>query len=121
MHTSRSLIRIRISSNPEHNVKGGIILGKEQFVAKVEKLIDNYKAVKEIPKKQRFRARRNLDKIFGNGVKNSKRKNELIYDAYINNGYTLKEVGDYLKIHYSTVSKIVKEVKIQNSRLEHPA
>jgi len=29
--------------------------------------------------------------------------------AYLSGGYTLKEIGDYFKKHYSAISPIVKE------------
>ncbi|MBI5043584.1 MAG: helix-turn-helix domain-containing protein [Nitrospirae bacterium] len=31
--------------------------------------------------------------------------------AHVKYGYTLKEIADYLSIHYTTVSNIVKEVE----------
>ena len=35
-----------------------------------------------------------------------------IYAAHIEYGYTIKEIADYLGIHYSTVSKVIKnEIK----------
>ncbi len=36
---------------------------------------------------------------------------EAVYQAHVKFGYTLKEIADYLAIHYTTVSKIVKEVE----------
>jgi len=37
-----------------------------------------------------------------------------IYAAHIEYGYTIKEIADYLGIHYSTVSKVIKnEIKKQ--------
>ncbi|MBI5043587.1 MAG: helix-turn-helix domain-containing protein [Nitrospirae bacterium] len=30
---------------------------------------------------------------------------------YLRYGYTLKEIADYLTIHYTTVSKIIKKVE----------
>ncbi|MBI5182128.1 MAG: helix-turn-helix domain-containing protein, partial [Nitrospirae bacterium] len=34
-----------------------------------------------------------------------------IYHAHVRYGYTLKEIADYLGIHYTTISKAVKEVE----------
>ncbi|MEK6682988.1 MAG: hypothetical protein AABY79_13620 [Nitrospirota bacterium] len=32
-----------------------------------------------------------------------------IYLAHVRYGYTLKEIADCLKIHYTTVSKVIKQ------------
>jgi len=62
---------------------------------------------------ERFAIRPRLSEIFSQ-IKNKKERNEKIYAAYIEYGYTLKEITDYLGIHYSTVSKAIKnEIKKQ--------
>ena len=33
-------------------------------------------------------------------------RDKSIYDSHMKHGYTLKEIADYLGIHYSTVSKV---------------
>jgi transposase len=37
--------------------------------------------------------------------------NETIYIAYATYGYTLKEIADYLGVHYATVNRAIKRVK----------
>ena len=37
-------------------------------------------------------------------------RDERIYDARVSYGYRLKEIGDFLGLHYATVSKIVARV-----------
>ena len=60
----------------------------------------------EIPRKQLYATRPSLDKIF-----QTKDKREIkIYQANQKYGYTLKEIGQYLGLHYTTVSKIIKKV-----------
>jgi len=44
-------------------------------------------------------------------AKKYKMRNDAIISAYESGGYSLKEVGDYFKLHYSTVSEIVKNHK----------
>ena len=62
---------------------------------------------------ERFAIRPRLSEIFSQ-IKNKKERNEKIYAACIEYGYTLKEIADYLGIHYSTVSKAIKnEIKKQ--------
>jgi len=61
----------------------------------------------EIPRKQRYALRPSLDKIFQT---NNKREIK-IYQANQKYGYTLKEIGQYLGLHYTTISKIIKKVE----------
>ncbi len=89
------------------NLKGGVILGSDDFTKKVIPLLKGKEPLKEVPRAQRFAARPSLGELFA-GVKGSKSKrNDKIYKAYIQHRYTLSEIGRELGLHYSTVSKIV--------------
>ena len=35
-------------------------------------------------------------------------RNKQMYKAHIKHGYTLKEIANYLGVHYTTVSKVIK-------------
>jgi hypothetical protein len=69
-------------------------------------LLDNGLLAKKKPR--RATRRRSLKRIFSNldGQPRSFR-NERICRAHIEYAYTLTEIGDYLGLHYTTVSKIV--------------
>ncbi|TET41090.1 MAG: hypothetical protein E3J63_02525 [Elusimicrobia bacterium] len=43
--------------------------------------------------------------------KETLRCDETIYVAHVRYGYTLREIGDFLHVHYSTVSKTLKRAK----------
>ena len=45
-------------------------------------------------------------------------RNEAIYSAFVSGGYTMKEIGKYFGLHYSSVSKIIKELELANSRFK---
>jgi len=34
----------------------------------------------------------------------------MMHQAHVKYGYTLKEIADYLGIHYTTVSKVIKGI-----------
>ncbi len=41
-------------------------------------------------------------------------RDKSIYDSHMKHGYTLKEIADYLGIHYSAVSKVIsKEIRTE--------
>jgi len=92
---------------PWKDLKGRIILGKDNFVEKIKAYLEERKEIEEIPKIERFAMRKGLNEIFS-GIREKKERDKQIYTAHIKYGYTLKEIANYLGIHYSTVSKALK-------------
>ncbi len=91
---------------------GQIFLGSGRFVAMMEEHIEGKREIAEIPRYQRFPGRPSLDRIFA-GIANASRQRRklLIAESHIKYGYTLKEIADFLGIHYTTVSKIVATIR----------
>jgi len=92
-------------------LEGGIFLGSEGFVDQMKLHLDEKVPDKEIPRSQRLAARPSLAQLFSEAGQSKEARNLLIYQAIHDHGYTLKEVGNFLGLHYSTVSKIAKSVK----------
>jgi len=69
---------------------------------------EGYEKVKEIPKVQRYLNRPNLTEIFKNAGGDKPRRDRGIVEAVWRWGYGEREVADYLRLHYSTVSKLIK-------------
>ena len=93
---------------PWNELQGQILLGEEGFIDKFKDHLTDKEKIKEIPRAQRYVNRPSLSKHFSKGEK-LERRNKHIYNAYVKYGYTLKEIADHLDIHYTTVSKIIKE------------
>jgi len=93
--------------SPWEQLKNQIFLGDEQFVESMQRLIEGDKELSEVPSSQR----RAVPKELSYYEREYKVRNEAIILAYASGGYSLKEVGDYFKLHYSTVSGIVKNHK----------
>ena len=74
-------------------------------------LLEHKREVKEIPRTQRYIGRVGLDKILS-GQEGKAQRDIRINAAHLNHGYTLKEIADYLQIHYSTVSKVIGRAAI---------
>ena len=86
-----------------------MILGGEEFVLKIQNLIEEKKDIYEIPKLQRYPGRPPLAVILPQKASDKKElRNKLICKAHLEYAYTLKEIGDFLGIHYSTVSRVIK-------------
>lgn len=98
--------------SPWKDLKGSTFLGKENFVEEVREFLKGKERIKEIPRIERFVGRPPLKKIFGE-IKTKPLEVKGMYAAHVQYGYTLKEIGDFLGIHYSTVSKLLKETKGQ--------
>jgi len=87
-----------------------VLLGEEEFIEKFKGVLEEKKQVKEIPRLQRYIGRPSLDNIF-RGQKIKAQRNISIGSAHMNQGYSLKEIGDYLGIHYTTVSKVLAKAE----------
>lgn len=96
--------------SPWKDLKGGTFLGKENFIEEVKEFLKGKERIKEIPRIERFVGRPPLKEIFGE-IKTKPLEIKGMYAAHVRYGYTLKEIGDFLGIHYSTVSKLLKEAK----------
>lgn len=93
---------------PWRELKGGIVLGKEIFVEKIKDLLSVKEKIKEIPRIERFATRFSFTEIFKK-TRDREERDKNIHIAHVKYGYTLKEIGDYLGIHYSTVSKSLRK------------
>lgn len=102
-------------SSPWESLRGQILLGDDKFVLRLEPYLKQVQKVREVPRGQRFAERPSLEKLFMGAIDKSKRKrNRLIRKAHMRYGYTLVEIGRVLGLHYSTISKVVKQNNSQS-------
>ncbi len=93
-------------ASPWEALQGQVILGGEGFVEKFKDLIADKQQLREISRQQRYVGRPTLEKLFQMSDSKTSR-DRCICEAHVKYRYTLKEIGDHLKIHYSTVSKVI--------------
>jgi len=98
--------------SPWKDLKGQILLGTGEFVGELRDILKRKEKVEEIPRVQRHAARPSLAEIF----RKEKRepgagRDEVIYAAYVQYGYTLKEIAEHLGVHYATISRAIKRVE----------
>lgn len=94
-------------ASPWGMLRNQIYLGSEDFVEKMQSLVDGEKELSEVPSAQK----RPMPKTLSQYEEQSKNRNTAIVSAYRSGGYTLKEIGDYFGLHYSTVRGIIKNNK----------
>lgn len=93
--------------SPWEALRNQVFLGGEGFVEEMQELIDGERELSEVPAVQR----RPVPKSISDYETASKHRNEAIVAAYRSGGYTLKDIGEYFGLHYSTVSGIIKNQK----------
>jgi DNA-directed RNA polymerase specialized sigma24 family protein len=101
----------RREESPLDNIHGQILLGGKGFVKSLKEFLSDKAEIKEIPRRQRYLGRPELLQVFHNSILNNQKRDRAIYTAHVKLGYTLKEIGDHLGIHYTTVSKVVNGVQ----------
>ena len=91
-------------SSPWEPLRNQVYLGSYRFVDTMLSLLDGGKDLSEVPLAQR----RPPPKTLSEYEATSQDRNTAIANAYRSGGYTLKVIGEYFRLHYSTVSGIVK-------------
>jgi hypothetical protein len=92
-----------------NELRGGILLGSDEFVAELKPLLADFECLKEFPRRERLTARPSLKTLFAKASDNPTR-DQRIHEALRVHGYTLQEVADATGLHYSTVSRIASKV-----------
>ena len=101
--------------SPWRKLKGQTLLGGESFIEKFRDFLLKHENIKEIPRLQRYISRPQIADLFKSKKELTKQtRNESIHAAHIRYGYRLKEIADYLDIHYTTVSKVISKGKDEN-------
>ncbi|UCF55818.1 MAG: hypothetical protein JSW15_06770 [Deltaproteobacteria bacterium] len=107
----REFVRHGINKqSPWEKFQGQIVLGEDGFIETFKELVRNKETAREIPRQQRYAGRPDLREVFNKkGSCGKDGRNQGVYDAHVTHGYSLKEIADHLGIHYTTVSKAIKE------------
>lgn len=92
---------------PWEELQAGVILGDEGFLGKIQGLIEKKRKFTEIPRGQREASQASLEESFQAGTRKRVSQDELIYRAHVQSGYTMKEIADYLGMHYVSVSRTI--------------
>ena len=90
--------------SPWEELKNQIYLGSEAFVEAMQSKVDGNRCLSEIPKTQRRPVVRPLSWYFGK----FRDRDAAIFKAFTSGGYTMREIGDYVGVHYSRISRIVR-------------
>jgi REP-associated tyrosine transposase len=98
--------------SPWQQLKNQIYLGDDDFVESTQCKMTTDINLDEVPSSQK----RPVAKSLSHYKNISTNRNEAIDKAYKSGAYSMKEIADFFAIHYSTVSKILKDYS--NSRIK---
>ena len=97
------------AASPWNELKGQVLLGRDQFVNELQPLLDATNGLREFPRAQRLMNRPALEALFPGHIKASKAlRDDAIRKACIEYGYSMAEIARTAGVHYSTVSRVVK-------------
>ena len=48
--------------------------------------------------------------------KGKKSRDQAMYEAHLQYGYTLKDIAEYIGVHYTTVSRVIKKIKGEDEK-----
>jgi hypothetical protein len=89
------------------DLRGQNLLGEKGFVEGLMPYVTEKRDIVEIPKGQRYVGRPSLAALFSPVQNRKSARNKKIVEAVEKCGYSQVEVATYLKLHYSTVSRVV--------------
>ena len=90
-------------------LRAGMFLGTDALMKQLKPLLAKKPVDSEIRKGGRFAARPSLEDLLSD-ILNEATRNERTHQAVRVHHYTLREAGDSLGLHFSTVSVIAKRV-----------
>ena len=96
---------LKLRMDLEKEIRHQVFLGSAEFIAELQENYSFGKDLSEIPWGQKKNPMKTFEYF---DVEYSNRK-EAMARAYLSGQFTLKEVGNHFGVHYSTVSKAVKE------------
>jgi len=102
------------AESPLKAIKGQLFLGQDNFIDKINHLMSVKENLKEITKKQLYVTRPPLNEIFK--PKDQKSKDQVMYEAHQQYGYTLKDIAEYIGVHYTTVSRVIKRIEREEEK-----
>ncbi len=97
-----------IDEKISRRLESGEICGGKEFQAQLFEMTKSKRRIKDIPRRERFAGRPLLEQIL-NGWSDLRERNEKIWEAVNDYGYTQRAVAEYLDLAPSTISEIISK------------
>lgn len=94
---------------PYNELVGQVILGNQGFIKKVYGYLDRESRdnMQEVPREQQLSVSMKLEELFQKKRIRGISRDKVIYEIYNERNFTMKEIGDFLGLHYTTISRII--------------
>jgi putative transposase len=92
----------RNQPSPWGQLKNQIYLGSETFVDEMQRKMNTDWRLSEIPKTHRRPVARPLTWYFQKHAD----RDSAVFEAFRSGGYSMRETGDHVGLHYSTISRL---------------
>jgi REP element-mobilizing transposase RayT len=92
--------------SPWESLKQQVFLGSDAFVEAMQRKVPQDRDLREVPQAKRRPVPRSLPDY----ERAHADRNQAIKAAYASGGYTMQEIGDYVRLHHSRISKIIRDV-----------
>jgi REP element-mobilizing transposase RayT len=94
---------------PWSQLRGRVLLGSDQFAERLRPALKDRAPSHEVPRADRFAARPALHVLLAPAkIADRALRNAAILEAHTNHGYAATEIARHLRLHCSTVSRIVQ-------------
>jgi len=101
---------------PWEKLEAQVVLGSAAFIAQLKR---PRHGIREVRRDQRFLGRPSLGGIFKEKASSGARpRNRAIVEAAVRHGYSQAAIASYLGLHYSSVSKVIKQETSRDSRFK---
>lgn len=98
--------------SPLQQVKSQILLGSAAFCKKMKAMLTGEASLAKLPRAKHLLKRPSVKSMFTAKIRaNKSLRDEVIRRAYQDYAYTMAEIATAAKIHFSTVSKIIKRIE----------
>jgi len=93
---------------PWEELVGGFLLGDEAFIARCQALVEKSRPRQDLSRVERYVGRPTLEELFAQvSPRDRGARDPRVSRAYLDHGYTMKEIADFLGLHYTTISVII--------------
>jgi REP element-mobilizing transposase RayT len=104
-HYARFVAEGKGQSAPWEQLENQVFLGSDSFVESMRRTLPQNRDLREVAQAKRRPTAKTLPEY----AHDHPQRNDAIVAAYRSGGYTLRDIGDFFGIHYSRVSKIVRD------------
>ncbi len=105
-HRYRQFVKAGLveTANPLEPLNSALVMGNADFLARLRERAPDPATLVEVPRAQRFALRPALAALFTNVMSKDDRNARCVL-AVREHGYTMKEIAEFLGLHYATVSR----------------